>query len=120
MARIKDDYRGLTGMQKVGIFMLAVGNAHSAQLFEKMDDEEIRDLSGAMSSLGTINAGIIERLFVDRVRRSAELGRRLGRLGRLNGTLADECAARRKGFPDHGRDARPRRAHHVGQAWQCE
>ena len=79
MARIKDDYRGLTGMQKAGIFMLAVGNAHSAQLFEKMDDEEIRDLFGAMSSLGTINAGIIERLFVDRVRRSAELGRRLGR-----------------------------------------
>ena len=65
MARVKDDYRNLSGMQKAAIFMLAVGNDHSAQIFEKMDDEEIRDLSQAMSSLGTINASVVERLFVE-------------------------------------------------------
>ncbi|MBT3661133.1 MAG: flagellar motor switch protein FliG, partial [Rhodospirillaceae bacterium] len=65
MAKIKDDYRGLTGPEKAAIFMLAVGNQHSAPLFEKMDDEEIRNLSQAMSSLGTVSAGIIERLFVE-------------------------------------------------------
>ena len=81
MARIKDDYRGLTGMQKAGIFMLAVGNAHSAQLFEKMDDEEIRDLSGAMSSLGTINAGIIERLFVEFADQLSSAGGLVGSVG---------------------------------------
>ena len=81
MARIKDDYRGLTGMQKAGIFMLAVGNAHSAQLFEKMDDEEIRDLFGAMSSLGTINAGIIERLFVEFADQLSSAGGLVGSVG---------------------------------------
>ena len=81
MARIKDDYRGLTGMQKAGIFMLAVGNAHSAQLFEEMDDEEIRDLFGAMSSLGTINAGIIERLFVEFADQLSSAGGLVGSVG---------------------------------------
>lgn len=65
MARVKDDYRNLSGMQKAGIFMLAVGNQHSARLFEKMDDEEIRELSQAMSSLGSINSSVVERLFVE-------------------------------------------------------
>ena len=52
-------------MEKAAIFMLAVGNQHSAQLFEKMDDEEIRELSQAMASLGSINATVVERLFVE-------------------------------------------------------
>jgi flagellar motor switch protein FliG len=65
MARVKDDFRSLSGPQKAAIFMLAVGREHSAPLFEKMDDEEIRSLSQAMSSLGTVNASIIERLFVE-------------------------------------------------------
>ena len=65
MARVKEDYRSLSGMQKAAVFMLAVGNQHSAQLFERMDDEEIRELSQAMASLGSINASIVERLFVE-------------------------------------------------------
>ena len=65
MARVKDDFRSLSGMHKAAIFMLGVGNEHSAKLFERMDDEEIRDLSMAMSSLGSINAGVVERLFVE-------------------------------------------------------
>ena len=65
MARVKEDIRNLSGMQKAAIFMLAVGDQHSARLFEKMDDEEIRDLSQAMSSLGSINSSIVERLFVE-------------------------------------------------------
>ena len=65
MARVKDDFRSLTGMQKAAVFMLAVGQQHSAQLLEKMDDEEIRELSQAMASLGSINASIVERLFVE-------------------------------------------------------
>ena len=60
-----DDYRNLTGMQKAAIFMLAIGEDHSTQLLERMDDEEIRDLSKAMSSLGSVSAGVVERLFIE-------------------------------------------------------
>ena len=50
MARVKDDYRNLSGPQKAAIFMLAVGEKHATSMFERMDDEEIRELSSAMSS----------------------------------------------------------------------
>jgi flagellar motor switch protein FliG len=65
VARVKEDYRTLTGPQKAAIFMLALGEDHSAKLFEIMDDEEIRELSQTMANLGTVNASIIERLFVE-------------------------------------------------------
>ncbi len=42
MARIKEDYRTLTGQQKAAILMLAIGEQHSSKLFSIMDDEEIK------------------------------------------------------------------------------
>ena len=65
MARVKDDFRGLSGPQKAGIFMLALGEDHASKLFDMMDDEEIRELSQAMANLGTISSSVVERLFVE-------------------------------------------------------
>jgi len=65
MAKDRDDYRALSGPQKAAVFMLAVGHDHSAKLFERMDDEEIRELSHAMSTLGSVGANVVERLFVE-------------------------------------------------------
>ena len=65
MTKSKEDYRSLSGPQKAAALMLAVGRTHSSKLFERMDDEEIRELSLAMSTLGSLGAGIVERLFVE-------------------------------------------------------
>jgi flagellar motor switch protein FliG len=65
VAQGKDEYRNLTGPQKAAIFMLAVGEEHSAKLFEMMDDEEIRELSMTMSNLGEVSSDTVERLFVE-------------------------------------------------------
>ena len=65
MAQGKDDYRSLTGPQKAAIFMISVGDEHSAKLFEMMDDEEIRELSMTMSNLGSISSATVERHFVE-------------------------------------------------------
>jgi len=59
------DYRILKGPQKAAIFMLAVGDTHAAKLFEMMEDEEISELSQAMSQLGLISADIVEKLFIE-------------------------------------------------------
>lgn len=63
MARVKEDFRSLTGLQKAAIFMLSIGEENSTKLFQRMENEEIRDISLAMVSLGSISATIIERLF---------------------------------------------------------
>ena len=81
MSNVNDDYRNLSGMQKAAIFMLAIGNEHSAQLFAKMDEQEIRDLSTAMATLGEVNADVVERLFV-------EFADQLSSAGGLIGTMS--------------------------------
>jgi flagellar motor switch protein FliG len=65
VAKVKDEFRNLTGAQKAAIFMLSLNREHSAKLFEMMDDEEIRDMSQTMSTLGSVSSSIVERLFVE-------------------------------------------------------
>jgi flagellar motor switch protein FliG len=55
----------MIGPQKAAIIMLALDAEHSQVLFEMMDDEEIRDLSSAMSNLGSIDSSLVEQLFVE-------------------------------------------------------
>ncbi len=61
----KDDLKGVSGPQKAAIMMLAIGEERSARLFSMMDEEEIKELSQAMVNLGTIESGIVERLFME-------------------------------------------------------
>ena len=65
MAEIADDYKRLSGPQKAAVFMLALEEEQSAKLFEMMDDEEIKELSQVMSNVGTVNATLVERLFME-------------------------------------------------------
>jgi flagellar motor switch protein FliG len=65
MARLKEDYRSLTGPQKAAMMMLSLGEEHSTKLFALMDDEEIKELSQIMANLGTVSANMVERLFVE-------------------------------------------------------
>lgn len=63
--RVREDYRTLTGHEKAAIFLLALGDDYTAKVFEHMDDDEIMEISQTMASLGKVNAGVVERLFVD-------------------------------------------------------
>lgn len=60
-----DDYNLLSGQQKAAILMLSLDEERSASLFAIMDDEEIKELSVIMASLGKINSNIIEQLIVE-------------------------------------------------------
>jgi len=63
--RNREDYRALTGPEKAAMLMLALGEEHTTRLFALMDDEEIREISQTMATLGTANSAIVERLFVE-------------------------------------------------------
>ena len=76
--RVHDDYRALSGPEKASIFLLALGENHAVRLFELMDDEEIRELSQTMASLGTVSANIIERLFTEFVEKMSATGSLIG------------------------------------------
>jgi flagellar motor switch protein FliG len=72
--------RPLTGPQKAAALMLALGEEHAAPLFARMHEDEIRDLSIAMSTLGTLPAGDVEVLMDD-------FARALGQTGNLVGSF---------------------------------
>lgn len=63
--RVREDYRTLTGPEKAAILLLALGEEHTARLFEHMDDEEILEISQTMATLGKVGPNVVERLFVD-------------------------------------------------------
>ena len=88
MAKTKDDYRALSGPQKAAIFMLSLGQKQSGILFERMDDEEIRELSQAMSGLGAMSSNIVERLFVEFADQLSSAGGLVGSLSSTERLLA--------------------------------
>ncbi len=62
---MRDDYRTMTGPEKAALLVMALGEAQTAQLFALMEDDEIRELSQIMATLGTVSAQLIERLLVE-------------------------------------------------------
>jgi flagellar motor switch protein FliG len=66
----------MTGPQKAATFMLAVGEEHASKLFAMMHEDEIRDISQAMASLGTVPAVAVEELareFTDSIGQTGNL-----------------------------------------------
>ncbi len=59
------EYRNLSGADRAAIFLLSLSEQQAAKLFTMMDDDEIRDLSQRMSTLGTVASDVVERLFVE-------------------------------------------------------
>ncbi len=61
----KEEYKGLKGAHKAAMFMLALGEEYSGKIWPLLDDEEIKEISQSMSSLGNISSETVERLFVE-------------------------------------------------------
>jgi len=55
--------RNMGGPQKAAIILMAVGEDRAGTMFAKMDDEEIKEISSAMATLGSIGSAVVEELF---------------------------------------------------------
>ncbi len=76
--RVREDYRGLNGTEKAAILLLSLGEEHVTRVFGHMDDDEIRELSSTMANLGTIDANLVERLFVEFAEKMSSTGSLVG------------------------------------------
>jgi flagellar motor switch protein FliG len=56
------DFRAASGPQKASILLLALGEEQCARLFGMMHEDEIKEISAAMSQLGSVRADIVEML----------------------------------------------------------
>ena len=59
-----EDIRKLTGPEKAAVILLSLGEDHT-RLWQSLDDEEIKEISQAMASLGTVTASVVEELMVE-------------------------------------------------------
>ncbi len=76
--RIREDYRGITGQEKAAILLMSLAEEHASQLFSALDDEEIKEISQTMASLGTVSSNIVERLFVEFAEQVSSTGSLVG------------------------------------------
>ncbi|HSS13429.1 MAG TPA: hypothetical protein VLL04_06040, partial [Rhizomicrobium sp.] len=61
-ANVKDDIRQLSGAERAAVIMLSLGEDHSQQIWQMMDEDEIKEVSQVMSTLGTVSSGLVEKL----------------------------------------------------------
>src|SRR4029078_6644714 len=70
--------RKLTGPERAAVLMLSLGEQYGAKIFGLLDDDELREISIVMSSLGTIEAESVEQLLLEFVSRMSASGALLG------------------------------------------
>ena len=59
-----DDARKLTGPEKAAVILLALGEEH-ARLWQGLDEDEVKEISQAMATLGTVSAQAVEDLMLE-------------------------------------------------------
>ena len=76
--RVRDDNRNLTGTEKAAIFLLSLGEEYSTKIFEKMEADEILELSQTMANLGKVGPNVVEKIFVEFVDHVSSTGSLIG------------------------------------------
>src|SRR3954464_6745612 len=70
--------RQLKGPERAAVLMLALGEQHGEKVWKLLDDDELRQLSIVMSTLGTVEAEAVESLMIEFVGRLSASGALLG------------------------------------------
>src|ERR1700739_4245381 len=68
----------LPGPKRAAILMLALGEQYGGKVWSLLDDDEVRELSIHMSTLGTVEAEVVEDMLLEVVSRVADSGGRAG------------------------------------------
>ena len=76
---IKSTAASMTGAEKAAVLMLTLGEEQCSKLFEMMHEEEIKEISFAMTQLGSVPAEVVENLCF-------EFSKNLGNAGMLVGS----------------------------------
>ena len=70
--------RPLRGPERAAVLLLALGEHHGAKIWSMLDDDELRQISVLMSTIGTIDAEQVENLLLEFVSRMSASGAIMG------------------------------------------
>ncbi|HSV25135.1 MAG TPA: flagellar motor switch protein FliG [Xanthobacteraceae bacterium] len=68
----------MTGPERAAVLLLALGEEHGAKVWAQLDDDELRQLGVAMSTLGTVEASTVESMMVEFITKLSHSGAVMG------------------------------------------
>ena len=77
-AKVRDDARSMTGPEKAATLLMSLGDEYAARILEHMSEDEIREISQTMATLGSVSSNVVERLFVEFSEQMSSTGSLLG------------------------------------------
>ena len=89
-----DDAKKLTGPEKAAVILLSLGEEHT-RLWQGLDDDEVKEISQAMASLGTVSSTVVEELLVEFVSGMTGSGSVMGSFDQTQRLLASFMPADR-------------------------
>ena len=75
---LREDTRTLNGAERAAVLLLALGDEHGAPIWKSLDDEEVKEVSQVMSTLGPVSSSLIEGLLIEFVSQMSSTGSLLG------------------------------------------
>src|SRR6187455_3775787 len=85
----------MSGPKRAAVMMLALGEQYGGKVWAMLDDDEVRDLSLAMSTLGTVEADVVEDLLLEFVSRMSASGALMGNFDATERLLTQYLPAER-------------------------
>ena len=70
--------RALSGPERAAVLMLSLGDQYGAKVWALLDDDDLRQLSIVMSTLGTVESNNVEELLLEFVGRLSASGAVMG------------------------------------------
>ena len=68
----------LSGSERAAAFLLALGDQYGTPIWQELDDDEIAEISIAMSTLGTMNSDVMETILANFVSQMSSTGAVMG------------------------------------------
>src|SRR5690242_367798 len=76
--QVNSGKRKLSGPERAAVLMLSLGERYGGKIIALLEDDELRELSVVMSSLGNIDSGVVEELLLEFVGRMSASGALMG------------------------------------------
>jgi flagellar motor switch protein FliG len=73
-----DPNAAMSGAERAAVLLLALGEEYGQKIWAQLDDDELRSLGVAMSTLGTVTASTVEAMMVEFVTRLSASGAVMG------------------------------------------
>ena len=89
-----EDARKLTGPEKAAVILLSLGEDHT-RLWQGLDEDEVKEISQAMATLGSVSSNVVEELLIEFVSGMSGSGTVMGSFEQTQKLLASFMPADR-------------------------